>query len=223
MDLHFDAAERLGLSKASGACAGKVPSAALDEFTDAIRKLSEQSATVRELNTQYEDNSLPDIRSTDDAVYLLVEGSDVLGFLRLGVRTIKVSAPNSEAEDKQVGQANSSGYAAFSSNLKSMSPRCLFDFFVVGGFERRGLGRLLFETMLSGEYGIVPASIAYSHPSDAMYAFLLKHFGLSGGRTVSTFTIFDGFYDSSSTLQKPITQTVDRRPAKRKRLKWTSL
>merc|ERR1739848_363210 len=36
----------------------------------------------------------------------------------------------------------------------------------------------------------------------AMFSFLLKHYGLQGGRTVSSFTIFDMFFDESATVQR---------------------
>lgn len=200
MELPFDVAERLGFQSGGieGPCAGKVPAALLNEVADAIDALSESSATARELKTEYEDKRLPAIRSSDDIVYLLVEGTDVLGFLRLGVRDIKVSAATGDSES----QATSGGYAAFTSSLKDVRPSCLFDFFIVGGFERRGLGKQLFDAMLLGEGGLAPAKIAYSIRSEAMSSFLMKHFGLAEGKTVSLFTVYAGFFDESPALSK---------------------
>lgn len=69
--------------------------------------------------------------------------------------------------------------------------------------------------MLQGEGGLDPGKVAYSRPSDAMLSFLLKHYGLQGGRTVSSFTLFDVFFDESATVQRrqPELEVSARHPA----------
>lgn len=213
MELQFDVAERLGFpsSNLTGPTAGKVPQSLLPELLDTIDALSAQSAVVRQLETEWEDNRLQSVRLSEDSIYLLSEGSHVLGFARVGVRSIKVSSTFDEATKPKTG-----GYAAFSGSLMDVSPCCLFDFFIFTGFERRGLGQLLFEAMLLGEGGLNPAKLAYSRPSDAMSAFLAKHCELKGGKplrgaaSVSSFTLFEEFFDASvpATRQAPVADSA---------------
>jgi hypothetical protein len=201
MELPFNAAELLGFSSTHvGPCAGRVPGDRLAELYDAIDDLAERSTVARALKTQYEDNSLPSIRSSEDTVYLVAEGFDILGYLRTGVRCMKVSASLAEGGDNAAVGAKPQGYAAFAGSLKDVSPCCLFDFFIIGGFERRGLGKLLFDAMVfeNKDKVLTPQQIAYFYPSEAMSAFLRKHYGLTDDKRVSTFTVYAGFLDDCS-------------------------
>jgi len=56
--------------------------------------------------------------------------------------------------------------------------RCVLDFYVAEAFQRRGLGKELFETMLAQEH-CHPAALAYDRPSPKLLGFLAKHHALT--------------------------------------------
>ncbi len=55
---------------------------------------------------------------------------------------------------------------------------CVLDFYVHEEWQRRGIGKLLFESMLSTE-AKAPEQIAYDRPSPKLLGFLSKHYGLT--------------------------------------------
>jgi GNAT superfamily N-acetyltransferase len=62
--------------------------------------------------------------------------------------------------------------------LREIRPLCVLDFYVHESCQRSGIGRRLFDHMLTEE-SVVPAKLAYDRPSPKLIAFLRKHFGLS--------------------------------------------
>lgn len=61
--------------------------------------------------------------------------------------------------------------------LREIRPLCVLDFYVHESCQRTGVGRFLFDHMLS-EQSFLPAKLAYDRPSPKLLAFLKKHFGL---------------------------------------------
>lgn len=98
--LSFNVAERLGFPKSAGPSMGKVPPDLIADLAGVIDALSEQSAIVRQLKTEYEDNRLPKLQSSEDTVYVIAEDCDILGFVRVGVRSIKISTSDSAKATK---------------------------------------------------------------------------------------------------------------------------
>lgn len=62
--------------------------------------------------------------------------------------------------------------------MKEIDPVCVLDFYVHETVQRRGIGKELFEMMLTHQK-INPAKIAYDKPSPKLLGFLRKHYGLS--------------------------------------------
>lgn len=221
MDCGFDVATSLGRHPLlpDGPCAGRGDTSLLERLGDVLDVLGEHSAVARELKTQYEDKRLPALRSTEDTLYLLAEGHDLLGFARVGVRTILAapapateataapgsgtSAPSGQKSGSYPSDQTSGSYNSYQGSLQKYSPCALLDFYVLGGFQRRGLGRLLFDAVLEGEGALHPAKLAYSNPSLAASAFLTKHFGLTRSRLVSCYTLFEDFFDEAPARAAP--------------------
>lgn len=140
-------------------------------------------------------------------VYLLANGHTALGVLKVGPKRLFV------ARDVTQG-------------LVEITPLCVLDFYIVEGQQRGGLGRKLFDAMLSLERGISSAAqLAYDRPSPKLLSFLRKHFGLAKYTPQSNnFVVFDAYFSPSpgpSASQQPARRTsntsrsaaAQRRPA----------
>eukprot|EP00929_Paragymnodinium_shiwhaense_P078361 TRINITY_DN40608_c0_g1_i1.p1 TRINITY_DN40608_c0_g1~~TRINITY_DN40608_c0_g1_i1.p1 ORF type:complete len:462 (+),score=100.01 TRINITY_DN40608_c0_g1_i1:75-1460(+) len=218
MECTFDLAARLGFPDTRGPVVGLIDKACLprgalletSELGTVVDALGEQSAAVRGLQTAVEDNRLPGIQASEDTVYLLAEGRYALGFARIAVRHILVAPSDGSDADakKEPSSGSKGGYAAYGQNLQKMSPSALLDFYVVGGFQRRGLGRMLLEATLKQEAIEHPARLAYSRVSQGILDFLRKHYALDKSRQVTSYTLFDEFFEE--TL--PVMRTMETLP-----------
>ena len=99
--------------------------------------------------------------SPNSIVYLILDKvhDAAIGFLRLGVKHL---------------------YIWKEGNMLEVDPLCVLDFYVHYSYQRRGLGKKLFQAMLDGEK-VKGENIAYDRPSDKLEPFLSKHFGLDSG------------------------------------------
>lgn len=71
----------------------------------------------------------------------------------------------------------------------------MLDFYVNGDQQRRGIGLLLFKTLLEAEGGIEPAEIAYDRPSPLLFAFLARHAALTEFfPQPNNFVVFDAYF-----------------------------
>jgi len=91
-------------------------------------------------------------------LYVKTEKNKVLGFLKTGTKKLFIT--------NDLGQ------------MKEIDPVCVLDFYVHETVQRRGIGKELFEMMLTHQK-INPAKIAYDKPSPKLLGFLRKHYGLS--------------------------------------------
>lgn len=81
-------------------------------------------------------------------------------------------------------------------------PCCVLDFYVHESCQRRGVGRRLFERLLSRE-GRRPHEFAYDRPSEKLLAFLCKHYGLVRPLVQANhFVIYPGFHPSDSPARE---------------------
>lgn len=97
------------------------------------------------------------MNNSDQKIFIHATGTRVNGFLKTGYKNLFVVDPNSL--------------------VKEIKPLCVLDFYVHESQQRNGLGKLLFQTMLSEEK-IEPSKIAYDRPSSKLIAFLSKHYDL---------------------------------------------
>jgi GNAT superfamily N-acetyltransferase len=63
--------------------------------------------------------------------------------------------------------------------IKEITPSCVLDFYVHESKQRSGVGRQLFEFMLSHEKAAIASKFGYDRPSPKLLAFLAKHYELS--------------------------------------------
>ncbi|CAE8689157.1 unnamed protein product, partial [Polarella glacialis] len=160
------------------------------------------------------DLRLPKVGETEDTVYLLAEGSDVLGMARVGIRSINALNPLlANATDTGYAQtAVKGGYGAYQTSLQQINPKCLLDIFVVDSFCRRGLGRVLVDAVLEAEgFGSRPTKVAYYIPSPQFCAFLKKHYDLDlcRGKMASKCLLFDDYFRKEEPVREaPAEQTA---------------
>jgi alpha-tubulin N-acetyltransferase 1 len=77
----------------------------------------------------------------------------------------------------------------------------VLDFYVHESCQRAGIGRSLFDYMLSVQR-LSPEQLAYDRPSPKLLGFLWKHYGLQAGPPQANhFVIFPGFF--STGVYKP--------------------
>ena len=77
---------------------------------------------------------------------------------------------------------------------QEIKPLCVLDFYVHESCQRSGLGRLLFDTMLSQEFK-APSTLGYDRPSPKLLSFLSKHFNLKSYSPQSNnFVVFDEYF-----------------------------
>eukprot|EP00405_Crypthecodinium_cohnii_P039522 CAMPEP_0206535354 /NCGR_PEP_ID=MMETSP0325_2-20121206/6086_1 /ASSEMBLY_ACC=CAM_ASM_000347 /TAXON_ID=2866 /ORGANISM="Crypthecodinium cohnii, Strain Seligo" /LENGTH=297 /DNA_ID=CAMNT_0054032323 /DNA_START=47 /DNA_END=941 /DNA_ORIENTATION=- len=131
----------------------------------------------------------------DQRIYILAEGTQALGFLKVGRKRLFVVPPVKEAHKVQRSRSTVSVQEA----LVELTPLCALDFYVQEGCQRSGLGKRLFDAMLRRE-GVRPSQMAYDRPSPKFLGFLGKHFSLR--RFVpqnNNFVVFDDYFSEMSS------------------------
>lgn len=138
-------------------------------------------------------------------IYLLVERSIAMGFIKIGTKHLFVEPPPRSTH--RHGQTSTQD----SQNLREVSPVCVLDFYVHESCQRAGHGRRLFEAMLADE-GLGPAQLAYDRPSPKLISFLRKHYGLHRFQPQNNnFVVFDEFFEHGSERSVRDAHTGGRR------------
>lgn len=206
MECAFDVAGLLGLTESSDETQVAVTDgptlhgdgAAAENRQQLLKLLEEFAESSTKDRKLAEQDRPPRLAGSQDRLYVLVEGRDVLGYLRVGRRDLKVLPPQSFAD-----------YAAYQDSLMQIQLRCVLDFFIVPELRRRGLGRRLLEAALEGGR---PGSLAYNHPSPALITFMAKHFALDeaagGSRMAAHNLIFDCFFEDEKTPTELVSEKV---------------
>lgn len=110
---------------------------------------------------------------SDQRLYLLIQGRNrAVGLLKVGTKKLFVAVEPSRSSQSSRFQRSSQ-----SQTVQEISPLCVLDFYVHESVQRQGVGRKLFDYMLSVERKS-PARLAYDRPSPKLISFLGKHFGL---------------------------------------------
>ena len=95
---------------------------------------------------------------SDNKLYMMAEGSKVIGLLKVGKRNLF------HRDDH--------------GRIREIKPLCVLDFYVHESVQRGGYGKMLFERMLQQE-NQRPEKLGYDRPSEKLIAFCAKHYGLS--------------------------------------------
>eukprot|EP01028_Stygiella_incarcerata_P011396 TRINITY_DN643_c0_g1_i1.p1 TRINITY_DN643_c0_g1~~TRINITY_DN643_c0_g1_i1.p1 ORF type:complete len:392 (-),score=69.96 TRINITY_DN643_c0_g1_i1:1283-2458(-) len=114
--------------------------------------------------------------SSGHVAYIAVNGPQVLGLLKIGVKNLFIR----------------NEHGAFN----EITPMCVLDFYVEESFQRKGIGKLLFEYMLEVE-SQKPHMMGYDRPSPKFIGFLRKHYGLVKFVPQSNnFVVFNAYFES---------------------------
>ncbi|KAK0180788.1 hypothetical protein PV327_003135 [Microctonus hyperodae] len=144
-----------------------------------LDEMGEASARAQGLSKPI--TSAMKLRDTDHIVYILVDSAGngglgcVVGLLKTG--------------SKNLFMFDEAG-APF-----QLQPRCVLDFYIHETRQRMGLGKDLYQHMLTEER-IRPVKLAIDRPSEKFLQFLHKHYGLAGIIPQNNkFVVFQGFFD----------------------------
>eukprot|EP00164_Ancoracysta_twista_P011178 GFYU01017124.1.p1 GENE.GFYU01017124.1~~GFYU01017124.1.p1 ORF type:complete len:546 (+),score=69.97 GFYU01017124.1:84-1721(+) len=153
----------------------------LHQLTEIVDKLGYASAKAQGLHSVI--TTFSKLRVCRDHMYVLRDGQQAVGFIRVGKKKLFVR------DDNQA--------------YVEIEPLCVLDFYVHESKQRSGFGKKLMEGMLQHE-GVKPHRLAYDRPSFKYLAFLKKHYALSNYRPQdNNFVIFKKYFE------EPIEQPLD--------------
>lgn len=158
-----------------------------EEMKAIIDEMGIRSAHAQRLKAPVTDYKR--LLSSSHQLYLLTVPHDsqpntvtVKGLLKTGVKNLYIWRQNDQ--------------------YSQISPICVLDFYVHESFQRTGIGKLLFETMLDNESKL-PHQLGYDRPSSKLMNFLVKHYHLSGHiPQVNQFVVFNAYFDESSSVRE---------------------
>ncbi|XP_067634000.1 alpha-tubulin N-acetyltransferase 1-like [Eurosta solidaginis] len=155
-----------------------------------IDRMGELSAIAQKLNKPV--TTAQKLRMSDNhVVYLMADlakdgdgrRGEVTGLLKIGFKDLYLF--------DELGQAR-----------KVDKTPCILDFYIHDSRQRTGLGKVLFQTMLSEEKW-VPVKCSVDRPSEKLLSFLKKHYGLE--RCIpqaNHFVLYDGFFEHEKGNEK---------------------
>ncbi|KAH8343035.1 hypothetical protein KR059_003974 [Drosophila kikkawai] len=155
---------------------------ATSKMTEIIDRLGQLSATSQGLSKPVTTGQRLRM-SENQTVYLLADSEaghngSVVGLLKVGTKDLYLF--DETGQTRKVQQAPS-----------------ILDFYVHESRQRHGLGKRLFQTMLSEEQW-TPVKCSVDRPSDKLLAFLGKHYGLTRSiPQANNFVLFEGFFDDA--------------------------
>eukprot|EP01105_Mastigella_eilhardi_P027951 TRINITY_DN8901_c0_g1_i1.p1 TRINITY_DN8901_c0_g1~~TRINITY_DN8901_c0_g1_i1.p1 ORF type:complete len:345 (+),score=55.81 TRINITY_DN8901_c0_g1_i1:33-1037(+) len=123
---------------------------------DVVDRMGLASARAQRLGAPV--TSLRTLQTTAQRLYLSHDATGVTGLLKVGKKMLFIMTETGA--------------------IVEMEPLCCLDFYVVEAYQRKGLGKRLFDFMLEQEH-VVPQELAYDRPSPKLLGFLKKHFGLA--------------------------------------------
>ncbi|KAG2379561.1 hypothetical protein C9374_006678 [Naegleria lovaniensis] len=121
-----------------------------------IDKMGEASAKAQSL--PYAITTSAKVQFNDNNLYLYAIENKAMGIIKVGKKKLF--------------------YRNLSGDFKEIEPLCVLDFYVSESCQRKGIGKLLFETMTSLE-NVTAEKLAYDRPSPKLISFLRRHYGLS--------------------------------------------
>lgn len=149
------------------------------EIIDALGRESSRAQGLRSIIT----SSVRFFSSSDNKIYLKIEGQKVVGILKTGIRKLFYS--------NEYGK------------IIEMSPLCLLDFYVHESCQRSGYGKELYECMLRHE-NTEAHKVAIDRPSSKSLTFMRKHYGLSDYIPQNNnFVIYKQYFTANETRRMP--------------------
>lgn len=162
------------------------------EVCEVIDRMGRASSTAQGLKTVITTSSRF-FASSDNLLFLLVEGNSALGILKTGSRKL--------FHTDQLGR------------IHEISPVCVLDFYVHESKQRTGFGKVLYENMLA-YLQISPSQLAIDRPSIKFISFMRRHYGLSNFVPQNNnFVVYNDYFKKPSerTDRRPPTETPELR------------
>eukprot|EP00347_Sterkiella_histriomuscorum_P016900 403351420 len=170
-------------------------SAKVQQLHDLIDKMGSASAKAQKLGCSIT-TAQKFFASDDNKLYLMVEGRQCLGLLKIGKRNLFIR--------------NESG------QMREIKPQCVLDFYVHESVQRNGIGKQLFERMLTQEK-LQPHKFGYDRPSEKLLSFLSKHYYLKKYvPQANNFVVFSQYFDQAQQSSRNQTEELNQQPSKMK-------
>ncbi|KAG9395253.1 Alpha-tubulin N-acetyltransferase [Carpediemonas membranifera] len=148
-------------------------------LTAIINRLGELSAIAQDLPAII--TTVGKFSASNQTLFLIHDGHAVTGLLKIGVKKLFLY------DGAQV--------------IHEMSPMCILDFYVSEKFQRRGIGRRLFDAALIYT-NISPHRFAIDRPSPKLIGFYAKHFGLKSYMPQNnSYVVFEDFFNPTSPVK----------------------
>lgn len=130
--------------------------------------------------------------SSDERLYILAAGFKVVGMIKVGHKKLFVR--------DEVG------------NVREIEPLCVLDFCTFYDYQRKGYGRVIYETMLKNEK-VAPHKLGYDRPSSKFLSFLSKYYGLENFvKQANNFVVFNNYFADDKKfrclVKDPVTTTA---------------
>jgi len=160
-----------------------VPAKKRSQVRTVIDTLGERSAKAQRLPSVITTMGKVLEAKPSQSIYLCVDRSRVLGFLKFGKKHLFLTTPQGKWLERDFD--------------------CLLDFYVHESCQRQGIGYLLFSSMLSYQ-GLEAKYLAYDRPSEKLLPFLRRYFNLRSFMPQNNnYVVFDRYYhDDKSSQQK---------------------
>lgn len=178
MEFNFDCEECLdcnqnGFSILEGSCQNRIVPGYRIYVKEILDKMGELSAKAQSLPTRV--TSCSKFFPSDQVLILKADKNRVFGYIKVGPKKLFLR-----------------------DNLFNYHERrtlCVLDFYVYEPYQRKGIGKLIFDYMLNYE-NIHPGLLAYDRPTLRLLSFLKKNYGLDKYTTQNNnFIIFDNFFN----------------------------
>ncbi|XP_037934613.1 alpha-tubulin N-acetyltransferase 1 isoform X2 [Teleopsis dalmanni] len=156
---------------------------ATSKISEIIDRLGQLSAVSQKLSKPV--TTAQRLRMSENQVIYLMADVDaghngaVLGLLKVGTKDLYLFDESGQTK-------------------KVESAPCILDFYIHESRQRAGLGKVLFETMLTEE-NWQPVKCSVDRPSEKLLAFLRKHYGLINTiPQANNFVLYVGFFDEQN-------------------------
>ncbi len=178
MQFNFDCEEALdcnqnGFSILEGSCQNRIVPGYRIYVKEILDKMGDLSAKAQSLPTRV--TSTSKFFPSDQVLILKADKNRVFGYIKVGPKKLFL-------RDKLF-------------NYHERKTLCVLDFYVYEPYQRKGIGKQIFDYMLDYE-NIHPGLLAYDRPTLRLLSFLKKNYGLDRYTTQNNnFIIFDNFFN----------------------------
>ena len=164
---------------------GRLPARTRGVMEFVIDDLGQRSAKAQGLGAVI--TTVRKMMYTDQRLYVNRTDRAINGMLKVGRKNLFI-------RDHATGKMN------------EINPMCVLDFYVHESVQRGGIGKQLFEEMLSRER-MDPSQFGYDRPSPKLIGFLRKHYGLVDfDPQPNNYVVFKAYFNKTNSARGPAQQ-----------------